>query len=202
MPSKHQNTPARRKASPRSASGNGLEGGKVRYAVVGLGYIAQIAVLPAFAHARENSVLAALVSGDPAKRRTLGRVYGVDRQVGYEDYDSLLASGEVDAVYIALPNIQHRDYAVRAARAGVHVLCEKPMALRTAGCQRMIDEAERAHVRLMIAYRLHFEAANLEAVRIARSGQLGDLRFFSSHFAMQVKDGNIRLNPALGGGTL
>jgi glucose-fructose oxidoreductase len=169
---------------------------------VGLGYIAQIAVLPAFAHAKKNSVLAALVSGDPAKRRTLGRVYGVERQVGYDDYDALLASGEVDAVYIALPNTQHLDYAVRAARAGVHVLCEKPMAMSAADCERMISEAERADVRLMIAYRLHFEAANLEAVKIARSGRLGDVRFFGSHFAMQVKDGNIRLNPVLGGGTL
>jgi predicted dehydrogenase len=204
MPTARSAGSSRRKRAPQTASENGREGarGPVRYAVVGLGYIAQVAVLPAFAHARTNSTLAALVSDDPVKRRTLGRIYGVDRLLGYDDYDALLESGDVDAVYIALPNTQHRDFSVRAARAGVHVLCEKPLAMTTADCERMIREAERADVRLMTAYRLHFEAANLEAVRIARSGKIGELRFFGSHFSMQVKEGNIRLDPVLGGGTL
>jgi predicted dehydrogenase len=191
------------KPSARPAKAGRTKGrGPVRYAVVGLGYIAQVAVLPAFAHARRNSALAALVSDDPSKLRRLGRRYGVDRLVGYEDYDQLLASGGVDAVYVALPNTQHRDFTVRAAKAGVHVLCEKPMAMRSADCEEMIAAAEAADVRLMIAYRLHFERANLEAVRIARSGRLGDLRLFGSHFCMQVKPGNIRLDAALGGGTI
>jgi glucose-fructose oxidoreductase len=175
---------------------------KVRYAVIGQGYIAQIAVLPAFAHARRNSVLAALVSDDVRKLRTLGRRYRVPRLCGYEGVDELFSSGELDAVYIALPNSMHAEYTVRAARAGLHVLCEKPMAVSTRECQRMIDETRRARVKLMIAYRLHFERANLEAARIVRSRRLGDVRYFDSQFSMQVKAGNIRLDRELGGGPL
>jgi predicted dehydrogenase len=100
-------------------------GKKVRYAVVGLGYISQIAVLPAFAHAKENSELRALVSSDPKKLKELSRMYRVPRTYTYEQYDDCLNSGETDAVYIALPNNMQREYSERAAMAGVHVLCEK-----------------------------------------------------------------------------
>jgi predicted dehydrogenase len=177
---------------------------QVRYAVVGLGHIAQAAVLPAFAHARKNSVLTALVSDDPAKMRSLARKYGVARELccGYESYDELLAGGEIDAVYIALPNHMHCDYALRAAQAGIHVLCEKPMAVTSAECEQMIEAADAGGIKLMIAYRLHFEQTNLKAVELANSGRLGDLRFFTSDFSMQVKDGDIRLQQAAGGGTL
>src|SRR5688572_10177297 len=102
---------------------------KTRYAVVGLGYISQVAVLPAFAHARENSELTALVSDDPEKLEVLSRKYGVRITATYAQSDELLDSGDVDAVYIALPNSMHCDFTVRAARAGVHLLCEKPMAI-------------------------------------------------------------------------
>src|SRR6266702_4094844 len=87
----------------------------VRYAVVGLGHIAQAAVLPAFKHARRNSVLAALVSGEPKKLDALGRRYGVERLCGYDEADELFASAEIDAVYIALPNTMHKEFTVRAA---------------------------------------------------------------------------------------
>ena len=175
---------------------------RVRYAVVGLGHIAQAAVLPAFRHAPRNSELVALVSSQPKKLETLGRRYGVKQLWGYEAFDSLLSEGLVDAVYIALPNHMHRDFTERAARAGVHVLCEKPMAITARDCEAMIRATEKAGVKLMIAYRLHFEAANLEAVEVARSGRLGDLRFFSSDFAMQVSEDNIRLESEKGGGPL
>jgi glucose-fructose oxidoreductase len=171
---------------------------KLRYAVVGLGHIAQVAVLPAFAHARRNSVLAALVSGDATKRRKLARRYGVPAFPS-EQLDDLLAGGSVDAVYLAVPNHLHCEYAERAARAGVHVLCEKPMAVTVEECDRMIRAAAENGVKLMIAYRLHFEAANLAAVSIAQSGRLGRLRLFESLFTMQVKSGNVRLVSAGGG---
>jgi glucose-fructose oxidoreductase len=174
----------------------------IRYAVIGLGHIAQAAVLPAFAHARRNSRLAALVSGEQRKLKFLGRRYGVERLCGYDGIDSLFASGEIDAVYIALPNNLHKDFTIRAAHAGLHVLCEKPMAVTARDCEQMIRATEKANVRLMIAYRLHFERANLEAIQLARSGKLGDLRFFSSDFSMQVSDDNIRLKRDLGGGPL
>jgi predicted dehydrogenase len=103
---------------------------------------------------------------------------------------------------IALPNTQHRAFAERAARAGAHVLCEKPMATSEKDCRAMIGACEKAGVQLMIAYRLHFAPAHLQAIALARSGKLGDLRFFSSIFGMQVKPDNIRTDPADGGGPL
>lgn len=175
---------------------------KVRYAVVGLGHIAQAAVLPAFDHARENSELAALVSGDPLKLKTLGDRYGVKHRWSYEQFDEGLRSGEIDAVYIALPNDMHKEYAVRAANAGIHILVEKPMALSEEECWEMIDAASANNVKLMVAYRLHFEEANLSAVELIRSGAIGDPRIFSSTFSMHVRPGNIRTDKRHGGGPL
>jgi predicted dehydrogenase len=172
---------------------------KVRYAVVGLGHIAQVAVLPAFKTAR-NSELYALVSGDPEKLRKIGRKYNIAHRYPYDEYSRALSN--VDAVYLAVPNHLHCEYAVRAAAAGVHVLCEKPMAPTSRECREMIEAANRNHVKLMIAYRLHFEAGNLEAVNLANSGRLGDIRFFSSEFAQQVADENVRITEPVprGGG--
>jgi glucose-fructose oxidoreductase len=172
----------------------------IRYAVVGLGHIAQVAVLPAFGHARRNSRLAALVSDDPTKQKKLARKYRVEGTFSYEDYDDCLE--QVDAVYIALPNSMHAEYTIRAAEAGVHVLCEKPMAVTVEECQRMIDACERAGVKLMIAYRLHFEEINLKAVDLVRRGRIGDPKFFNSSFSMTVRKGDIRTRPETGGGTL
>lgn len=174
---------------------------RIRYAVVGLGHIAQVAVLPGFRGAR-NSEIAALVSGEARKLKKMGRVYGVESLYSYDEYDRALE--QVDAVYLALPNHLHREFAVRAARAGVHVLCEKPMAVTEQECREMIQAADQARIKLMIAYRLHFEAGNLEAVRLVKSGKLGDARLFTSDFAQNVAPGNIRLTEPSerGGGPL
>ncbi len=174
--------------------------GPVRYAVVGLGHIAQVAVLPAFAHARRNSRVVALVSDDPAKLREVSRKYRVEQTYSYDQYDACL--DQVDAVYIALPNSQHAEYTTRAARAGVHVLCEKPMAVTAAECRRMIEACRRNRVKLMIAYRLHFEAINLKVIDLVRSGRIGEPKFFNSSFAMTVRPGDIRTRRRMGGGTL
>jgi len=176
---------------------------RIRYAVVGLGHIAQVAVLPAFQHARENSELVALISDDGEKLETLGRKYRVEHRFDYENFEDGLREARVDAVYIALPNHLHREYTERAAAAGVHVLCEKPMAVTEEDCRAMIEVCDRAGVKLMIAYRLHFEEANMRAVELVQSGRLGEPRIFNSVFTMQVREGDIRLNPRqLGGGTL
>lgn len=174
----------------------------IRYAVVGLGHIAQAAVLPAFGNARRNSRLAAIVSGDPLKRDALARQYQIDKAYSYGQYEALLRSGDIDAVYIALPNNLHAEYAERAARAGVHVLCEKPMAVTEAECELMARAARENRVKLMVAYRLHFERANLEAIEIARSGRIGEPRLFTSTFSQQVVPGNVRAKRELGGGVL
>jgi predicted dehydrogenase len=173
---------------------------RIRYAVVGLGHIAQTAVLPAFKHA-ENSELAAIVTGNRQKDRELSERYRV-KAYTYDDLEAALEKEQVDAVYIATPNILHREHTERAAQAGVHVLCEKPMATTQEDCEAMMLATAENNVKLMIAYRLHFNDANLHAVRLAQSGELGDLRYFGSLFGMQVNKGNIRTRRALGGGTL
>src|SRR5690349_14651634 len=117
-----------------------METRKIRYAVVGIGSIAQEAVLPAFQNA-QNSELTALVSGDPVKREELGKRYGIGNTYSYEEYEKCLSSGAVDAVYIALPNHLHRQYTERALHAGIHVLCEKPLAPSVEDCRKMIETA-------------------------------------------------------------
>lgn len=176
--------------------------GKIRYAVVGLGHIAQFAVLPAFVNAQKNSILTAIVSDDPVKINALAREYGVKHTFHYDEYETCLHSGLIDAVYIALPNNLHCDYAVRAAKAGVHVLCEKPLAVTEDECQKTIKACAENNVKLMTAYRLHFERGNLEAIEIVRSGQIGEPRIFNSVFTMQVARDNIRTQDQYAGGTL
>jgi glucose-fructose oxidoreductase len=184
-----------------SDSKNTGEAKKIRYAVVGLGWIAQEVILPGFKGAK-YSELAALVTDDAEKAEELGEKYDVAERVDYNGYDELLRSGKVDAVYITLPNHLHKDYTIRAAQAGIHILCEKPMANTVEECEDMIRAAEEKGVKLMIAYRLHFEPANLKAVEIAQSGELGQLRIFSSVFSQQVPEDNVRLKRSAGGGPL
>jgi predicted dehydrogenase len=160
---------------------------KIRYAVVGLGHIAQTAVLPAFEHT-ENSELAALVTGTPEKDRELSDRYGVN-SYSYDDMERAFKKELIDAVYVATPNSLHGEHTERAAQAGVHVLCEKPMATTQEECEAMTEVAEENNVKLMIAYRLHFNDANLRAVRLARSGKLGEPRYFGSLFGLQVEGG-------------
>lgn len=175
---------------------------QVGYAVVGLGHIAQVAVLPGFAQAK-NSKLTALVSGDRKKLQTLGRRYDVPGQFMYDEFDDCLADPTVEALYVALPNDQHCDCVVRGAEAGKHLLCEKPLAMDAREARLMMDAARANRVKLMTAYRLHFEAANLATIELVKSRRLGEPRYFNSSFSYQVTDpDNIRLSSARGGGPL
>lgn len=175
----------------------------VRYGVVGLGWISQSALLPGFEQATKNAELVALFSDDAEKLQKLGRKYGVKQQYSYDDFEKGLQEAEVDAVYIGLPNHLHAEYTIRAAKAGVHVLCEKPMAVTEAECERMIKACRDNQVKLMIAYRLHLEPANLNAIELIKQGKLGDPRFFVSTHTMDVEPGNIRLDPVdMGGGPI
>ncbi|MBO9667827.1 MAG: Gfo/Idh/MocA family oxidoreductase, partial [Bdellovibrio sp.] len=176
---------------------------KIRYAVVGLGNIAQVAVLPAFKNAQSNSELVALVSGDDQKLEALGKKYKIEHLFNYRDYEKCLQSGLIDAVYICTPNVHHRAFAEEAAAHGIHVLTEKPMAITVPDCIHMLEAAEDNDIKLMVAYRLHFDPANLAAIEIARSGKLGDIRIFNSTFTFQITDpNNIRLKYDMGGGPL
>jgi glucose-fructose oxidoreductase len=173
-------------------------GEKVRCAVVGAGWFGQAAVLPAFANAKENSELAAIVSGDAEKRSILSSDYGVPAYP-YEQYEDLLRSGSVDAVYVVSPNSLHKDHVKAAARHGIHVLCEKPLADTAVAAEEIIAACDRAGVCLMTAYRLHFEKANLQAVDLIRRGTMGEPRAMTSAFTQQVDPDNSRLDAHLGG---
>ncbi len=177
---------------------------KIRYGVVGLGNIAQSAVLPAFKNASSNSVLTTLISEDKQKLKVLAKKYKVHNTYLFEDMEECFMKKEIDAIYIATPNDHHRRILELAAQYKINVLCEKPMAVTLNDCLYMDQMAKKHNIKFMIAYRLHFEAANLEAVKMCRQGTLGDLKFFNSSFSYQVKDKkNIRLNPtSVGGGAL
>ncbi len=173
----------------------------LRMAVIGQGHFAQAAVLPAIEQL-EDVELSALVSGSTHKLTELGDRYGVRTLCDYTQLDELLAMNKIDAVYIAVPNDMHAEMTLISARHGVHVMCEKPMAPSEAECMQMIRACETRQVKLMVAYRLHFEAANLVAVEVARGGEIGEPRIFSSVFSMQVREGNIRTQPRRGSGPL
>jgi predicted dehydrogenase len=172
----------------------------VRFAVAGLGHIAQVAVLPAFRHTTGRATLHAIISGDPDKLAEVGGKYGVPVRGSYDEFEQCLA--DCDAVYIATPNSMHAELTIRAAHVGVHVLCEKPLAVTDEECSRMIDACREAGVKLMTAYRLHFEPLTIEALDLIRRGRIGEPRYFSASFSMTVKPGNIRTRREVGGGTL
>lgn len=194
---------SKRASASNSQASSDAQKRPVRFAVVGLGHIAQVAVLPAFEHAKKDCELVALITNDRKKLEELGKRHNIQHLAAYEDYERCLEDSGADAVYIALPNSMHAEFCVRAARMGVHVLCEKPLAVTEEECIDMIEACERSDVQLMTAYRLHFEQANLKAVELARSGKLGEVMAFSSVFTMQVEDReNIRLRGDMGGGPL
>ena len=165
--------------------------GTVRYAVVGAGWISQAAFMPGVAHTG-NSAMTAIVTGDQKKAEVLGRRYGIERAYHYDAYRAALDSEGFDAIYLALPNEQHRQFAVPALEAGIHVLLEKPAATSVADAQAIEAAAKAGGAKLMLAYRLHFEPATLEAIRIERSGMLGRVWAFTSFFAQSVARTNHR----------
>lgn len=149
---------------------------KLRLAIIGLGKYATGQIMPNLKETARVE-LAGLVSGHPAKARKLAAQYGVPEKniYTYENFDSIRDNKDIDAVYIILPNSMHAEYAIRAAKAGKHVLCEKPMATSVEDCKKMIEACEKAGVKLMIGYRAHFDPHNLKAIEKIQKGELGKL---------------------------
>ncbi len=184
--------------SLKSALGFGSDR-KVRYAAVGLGDIAQEWMLPGVEHTG-NSELTALVTGDPRKAGAIGERYGVADTYSYEQFDTMLTSGKVDAIYLATPNWRHAEFAIPALRAGVHVLVEKPLEVTTEKARAILDAQRASAAKLMVAYRLHFEPATLDTIRRIRAGEIGEPRTFTSSFSQMVDPANHRAkNGTLGG---
>jgi len=176
---------------------------RIGYAVVGLGHIAQHAVLPGFRHARKSR-LVALVSSDGGKAARLARKFGAKHAYAYDDYDACLADPEVEAVFVASANGAHAEQTIRAADAGKHVLCEKPMANTLDECRAMIEAARRNRVRLMIAYRKYFEPASVTLKKMIAAGGLGKLRIMHSSFTFRLETAKAWhfSHTAAGGGSL
>ena len=171
---------------------------KIRYAVVGGGQISQQAFMPGVGRTN-NSEMTALVTGDPVKADKLAKLYKI-KAWSYDQYDELLKSGEIDAVYIATPNFLHLQYAVPALEAGIHVLLEKPMASSVAEAEQILAAQQKSGAKLMIAYRLHNEPGTVEMITRARGNEFGDLRSFVSTFAQNVAEANSRGHNGYWGG--
>jgi predicted dehydrogenase len=173
---------------------------KIGYAVIGLGRIAGHFMPGALR--TTNSRITALVSGHRDKAERIAVQYGVDSDsiYSYEDFDRISENKKVQAVYVALPNSMHAEYTIRAAKAGKHVLCEKPMATNVAECEQMIAACKKAGVKLMIAYRCHYEPTNLRAVKLIRDGALGQVQAIESSFGFNINAGEWRLSKKMAGG--
>lgn len=177
-------------------------GKKLGWALVGLGSLAINQILPAFAKCEKSRVVA-FVSGHPDKAHKLALRYGVDAKniYNYENYDTIRNNPEVDVIYIVLPNGMHAEYTVRGLQAGKHVLSEKPMANTPDECRQMIDAAKKANRKLMVAYRCRYEPFNREAIRIARSGEMGPTQMILADAGFPMGDPRQwRCNKKLAGG--
>ncbi|EJL34349.1 Gfo/Idh/MocA family protein [Novosphingobium sp. AP12] len=177
---------------------------KIGYAVVGLGSYATRQIMPNFAQC-EQARLVALVSGTPAKLDQYGAEYGIPRthRYSYADFDRIRNNPDIDAVYVILPNSLHAEYAIRAAKAGKHVMCEKPMATSVAECEAMISACRVAGTKLMIGYRSRFEPYNRLAIELSRGGHVGPTRLVTAEHGFSIKPGQWRLDrPLAGGGSM
>lgn len=180
-------------------------GNKLGWAIVGCGRLSITEILPAFSKC-EKSKVTALVSGHPDKANKLAARYGVDSKniYNYQNYDSLKDNPDVDIIYVVLPNSMHAEYTIRGFQARKHVLTEKPMATSPAECQSMIDAGRQAGKKLMVAYRCRYEPYNREAIRIARSGELGPTQVIlaaAGWYATDPDQWRLKKNMA-GGGSL
>jgi predicted dehydrogenase len=173
---------------------------RVGFAVVGLGHISERAILPAFRHAKKSR-LVALVSGDPRKAKRLATKFHAPKYFTYDRYEDCLRNPEIEAVYIATNNSTHLDFTLRAAAAGKHVLCEKPLANTVAECRQMVEACRANNVKLMTAYRKYFEPATLDLKKLLASGKLGRLKLIHSAFTFNLPASQVwHLSRELAGG--
>ena len=174
---------------------------KLGFALCGLGSLSTHQLAPAL-QKTANCRLVGIITGTPAKAAKWKTQYGIaDKNIyNYQTMHRLADNSDIDVVHIVTPNALHLDYALIAARAGKHVLCEKPMEISVERCRQMIDGVKAAGRRLAIGYRCRFEPNHLECMRLARSGEFGALKIIEAHFGFDVEPGVWRLKRALAGG--
>jgi predicted dehydrogenase len=147
--------------------------------------------------------LVGVISGTPSKITTWQTKYNIPEKncYNYENFDAIKDNPDIDAVYIITPNSLHKDQAVRVAKAGKHVICEKPMALNAKEGEAMIAACKKANVKLLVGYRMHFEPKTLEIIRMRNAGELGKVMFFQGLCGFRIGDPTQwRLNKQLAGG--
>lgn len=173
---------------------------KLGVVLVGFGSYSEERLAPALQETK-HCYLAGIVSSTTNKKNEWKKKYHIDGKniYSYKDFDSIKDNDAVDIVYVVLPNSMHKEYVLRAAKAGKHVICEKPMATSVQECDEMIEACEKAGVRLSVGYRLHFDPYNLEMMRLAKEKKYGNVKMvFASH---GLYDANgWRLNKDLAGG--
>lgn len=177
--------------------------------VVGLGLLSRNAIAPAFKNSR-HCRLAGIVTSSTEKAAEWQREFGVPAKgvYSFDRFDEIARNPDIDAVFIVLPNAQHAEYSVRAARAGKHVLCEKPLAVSVAECEEMIAACEDAGRVLATAYRCHCDPHHQELMRLAKTGAFGTIRLVEASFGFHVKNPDAphskwrRSQKSAGGGAL
>ncbi len=173
---------------------------RLRWGVLSTANIGRAAVNPAI-RASRNGELVAVASRDAARAREFAQAHDIPRHHG--SYEALLDDPDIDAVYVPLPNALHREWTIRAAEAGKHVLCEKPLAMTASECREMADVAEQAGVRLMEAFMYRFHPRTERLLELVHGGVAGDVRAIHSAFTFRLtRPGNIRMSAELGGGAL
>jgi predicted dehydrogenase len=177
------------------------EGKKLNIAICGLGRYAGI--LAEGFPGSQYCNLAGVITGHPAKAEQWKTKYNIpDKNIyNYDNFDTIAQNKDIDVVYVVLPNSMHKEYTIRAAQAGKHVICEKPMATSVADCEAMIAACKKANVQLAIGYRLHYEPYNLEIKRLGQEKVFGPVRLIEASLGYRVTDNNEwRLHKALSGG--
>lgn len=151
----------------------------------------------------KRAKLTGVISGTPSKIRDWQSKYNIPEKncYNYENFDNIKNNPDIDAVYIITPNGLHKDQAVRVARAGKHVICEKPMAINAAEGKEMVDACRKADVKLLVGYRMHLEANTLEIIRMRNEGAFGKIMFFQGLSGFRIGNPNQwRLDKKLAGG--
>lgn len=177
------------------------QGPMLRVAIMGLGsYGTRVA--EAMKDCKKAKLVGA-ISGTPSKLKDWQRKYGIAEKncYNYENFDQLKNNPDIDAVYIITPNALHKPQCIRVAQAGKHVITEKPMAINAVEAQEMVDACKKANVKLLVGYRMHFEAKTLEVIRMRKAGDFGKVLFFQGLSGFIIGDPTQwRLNPKLSGG--
>jgi predicted dehydrogenase len=174
---------------------------KLGIALVGLGTYSSEELAPALQETK-HCRLAGIVTGSTQKAKEWKEKYNLPEGniYNYEHFDSIKDNPDIDIVYVVLPNAQHAEYTIRAARAGKHVICEKPMAITVEECEQMIKACAEAGVLLSIGYRLHFEPHNQAVMDARNNGTTGAIKKLAAGHGMDIEPGVWRLNKALAGG--